>query len=96
MSVDLLAFEDEHLVIAATSFYLTDERRQDVAWDVVRWARFIWTDESWPTEIAREPAWHMPLRLTIDDQRYECSGETMRRPAERRLERSDWETACKP
>ena len=94
-TVDRLDFEDGALVLGVTSVWASDDLQRDSEWDVVRWARFIWSDASWPTDITRDPVWHMNLRLTVSNQAYDCPGDTMRSLAERRLERSEWETACR-
>jgi len=94
LSVDRLEFEDGTLVLGITSGWASSDSRQDAAWSVARDIRDLWSDLSWPNEIERDPVWHMDLVLTVDDLLYRCNGETMRSLAERRLERTEWETAC--
>jgi hypothetical protein len=94
-SVDRLEFEDGALVLAVTSGWSSRDRRQEAAWAIVRDIRDLWTDASWPAEVLRDPVWHKELALTVDDLTYRCDGVTMRQVAERRMERTDWEAACR-
>ena len=94
-SVDRLEFDGDALVVGITSGWASTESRQDAAWAIARELRVLWTDDAWPSEFPREPVWFMDLLLTVDDLRYDCTGEAMRQLAERRLERSEWEAACR-
>jgi hypothetical protein len=94
-SVDRLEFEGGALVVGITSGWASSDTRRDAAWAVVRELRTLWTDDAWPSDIRREPVWFKNLTLIVDDIRYDCAGDTMRQLAERRLERAEWEAACR-
>lgn len=94
-SIDRLEFEGDALVVGVTSGWASPDRRQEAVWSIARELRVLWTDDTWPSDILRDPVWFKDLLLTVDQFRYICSGETMRQLAERRLERSQWEAACR-
>lgn len=93
-SVDRLEFADLTLIVAVSSFVSGDSWNRDVAWDIVRDLRDLWTEDAWPLDVGRNPVWHKALRLVANDLVFDCDGHTMRLLAERRLERSQWESAC--
>lgn len=93
-SVDRLEFADLTLIVAVSSSVSGDGWNRDVAWDIVRDLRDLWTEDAWPLDVGRNPVWHKALRLVANDLLFDCDGHTMRMLAERRLERSQWESAC--
>lgn len=80
--------------VDGTSGYATDEYVADEAWELTRHLAQLWSDDFWE-EVNRTEDWFPALYLTLNNLSYACPGDVMDRLADRRLSRSEWESACR-
>jgi hypothetical protein len=98
-SVDLYDYDPEtgKVLLDMTPAFDFDSGVRDDAWEVMRiFAGGVYGgpqgSDAWVTE---EPPFAPSLRVTISTATYDCPGEIMRRLADARLSRAQWEEACR-
>ncbi len=98
-SVDLYDYDPEtgKVLLDMTPAFDFDDGVRDDAWEVMRiFAGGVYGgpqgNDAWVTE---DPPFAPSLRVTISTATYDCSGDVMRRLADARLSRAQWEEACR-
>lgn len=84
---------DGNVILGITSTWASSDNQREGAWGTGREMAYLWSDDFWVDD-ERDPVWWPSLSMTVSEHSYNCSGETMRDLAERRLDRDGWESSC--